>query len=242
VPNPSEPDLLAQLTVAGRTDVTTEAIRLLQALRIRHTDRRPVADVAPPAGTIDAIRTTIEQEGARIHALRPEDVIDLASAAGHAQGVEIVDPQWREELSYWAGGSRDTVGVPDDVIPDQPPYTTVPGRDFGQPGTLPIGGGHDGSAVYAILYGDTDTPVAWLRGGEALSAAWLQALERDLTLLPLSAAVEVPSTRLTLRRMLSNLGEPYLVLRLGVGDPDQTATPHTPRLPTEQIVEIVGPA
>jgi hypothetical protein len=35
----------------------------------------------------------------------------------------------------------------------------VPGRDFGQGGTLPIGEGHDKAAVYAILYGDEDSPM-----------------------------------------------------------------------------------
>jgi len=71
----------------------------------------------------------------------------------------------------------------------------------------------------------------WLRGCEALSAVWLAATELDLTLLPLSAAIEVPGTLQTLRHMLADLGEPYLVVRLGVGDPDHAGPPHTPACP-----------
>jgi hypothetical protein len=39
--------------------------------------------------------------------------------------------------------------------------------------------------------------------------------------------------------MLSNLGEPFLVLRLGVADPDHAGPRHTRRLPADQVVEIV---
>jgi nitroreductase len=240
IPEVTDPDLLARLTLTGRVEVTPQAMRLLQTIRIRRTDRRPVTGSAVPAASLEEIRRAVEAEASRLHVLRRGEVVDLAAAADHAQTVEAMDPSWREELSYWAGGSRKSgLGVPDDVIPSEPPPTTVPGRDFGHGGLLPVSAGHDHAAVYAILYGDADTPLGWLRGGEALSAAWLQAMELDLTLLPLSAAVEVPTTRLALRRMLADLGEPYLVLRLGAADPDHHGPPHTPRLPADQVVEIV---
>lgn len=241
VPGASDPDLLARLMLAGRVEVRPEAIRMVQAMRVRRTDRRPVSDVPVPAEALAAIRQAVEAEGARLHLLRREDTIDLASAAAHAQDVESLDPSWREELAYWAGGTRtEGLGVPDEAIPDRPPATIVAGRDFGPHGQLPIGEGHDRAAVYGILYGDEDSPVEWLRGGEALSAAWLVAVEHELSVLPLSAAVEVPGPRRTLRHMLANLGEPYLVLRLGIPDPAHTGPSHAPRLPADQVVEILS--
>ena len=152
--------------------------------------------------------------------------------------MEAIDQSWRQELGYWAGEVRsDGLGVPPEAIPEQAPATTVPARDFGRGGFLPIGEGHDQFAAYAILYGDEDAAADWLRGGEALSAVWLAAIEHGVTVLPMSAAVEVPATRQTLRRMLAGIGEPYLVLRFGIPDPDHAGPPHTPRLPTEQVVE-----
>ena len=239
LPDAADDDLLARLTLSGRIDVTPEAMRLLQTLRIRHTDRRPVSDTPVDPAALAALRGVCQAEGARIHPLRVDDVMELASAATHAQNVEAMDPSWREELGYWAGGDRrQGLGVPDDVIPARAPSTTVPGRDFGHGGSLPVGTGHDRAAIYAILYGDEDSPLGWLRGGEALSAVWLTAIELDLTVLPLSAAIEVVETRRTLRRLLADLGEPYLVLRLGAADPDHAGPPHTPRLPADQVVEI----
>jgi hypothetical protein len=74
-----------------------------------------------------------------------------------------------------------------------------------------------------------------------LSAAWLTATELGVSVLPLSAAVEVAATRTTLRRLLSDIGYPYLVLRLGMADPEHHGAPHTPRLSSQQVVEIVPP-
>jgi nitroreductase len=242
MPDDADPDLLARVTATGRTPVTNESVRLLQTIRVRHTDRRPVADTVVAQPAVEALRRVADAEGTHIHVLRRDDVVALASEATRAQNVERIDPSWREELDYWAGGVRETgLGVPANAIPSTPPATTVPGRDFGHGGTLPVGQGHDRSAIYAILYGDEDTPLGWLRGGEALSAVWLEAIERGLSLLPLSAAVEVDGTRHALRHMLSNLGEPYLVLRLGMADPDHAGPPHTPRLPAEQVIELVRP-
>ena len=91
---------------------------------------------------------------------------------------------------------------------------------------------------FAILYGDQDSRENWVRAGQALSAGWLTATEHGISVLPLSATVEVPATRPILIRLLSGLGEPYLVLRLGRADPDHAGPPHTPRLPAEQIIEV----
>jgi hypothetical protein len=143
LPDPEQPDLLARITVTDRTPVTTGATRLLQTARIRHTDRRPVSDTPVDTAVLNELRTVARREGANLHVLRREDVIALAGPASHAQHVEGTDESWAEELSYWAGGQRrDGLGVPDDVIPSAPPFTTVPGRDFSTTGTLPIGPGH----------------------------------------------------------------------------------------------------
>ena len=242
MPDPQMEELLARLTVTGRTPVTTEAMRKLQTVRVRHTDRRPVSDVPVPAEAVKAISVAFDSEGARLHVLRPDDVLDLAVVADRAQTLEAYDPQWREEIAYWAGAAHpEGLGIPDSAIPREGPKTTVPSRNFGHAGDLPVSAGHDRAAIYGILYGDMDTPLGWLRAGEALSAAWLTATEAGVSVLPMSAAVEVETTRQLLRRILSKLGDPFLVVRLGLADPDQAGPPRTPRLPAAQTVEVIDP-
>lgn len=240
LPDENRRELLARLTLIGRTPVTPAAKRLLQSVEMRRTDRRPVPDAQIAPQTFDALRSAVEAEDTWLHILRREDVLELATAANRAQMLESLDPQWREEIAYWVGGSRaDGLGVPDSTIPGREPQTTVRNRDFGHGGQLSASAGHDRAAAYAILYGDEDTPEGWLRGGEALSSLWLTATELNVSVLPLSTAVEVHSTRQSLCGMLSHLGEPYLVLRFGMADADLAGVPHTPRLPAAQVVDVV---
>jgi hypothetical protein len=66
----------------------------------------------------------------------------------------------------------------------------------------------------------------------------LTAVEFAVGVLPISEAVEMPASRQTLRRTLSFFGWPYLAMRLGIPDYGHPEPPHTPRLPTDQTVEI----
>lgn len=237
-PDPADPDHLARVTLTGRTDVTPEAMRLVQTIAIRHTDRRPVVDVSVSDEAFEILRQIASREHTGLHPLRAQDLAELASAAAQAGEIGLDDPDQRAEMAYWIGGDRPAgTGVPDSAVPSHPPQTGVPVRDFGHPGTLAVGPGHDRLATYAILFGRGDDPTDWLQAGQALSAIWLAATQLGLAVLPLSSVVEVTVTRERLRRILSHLNHPYLVLRLGLADPDQAGAPRTPRLPTEQTIQ-----
>lgn len=236
LPDPGDPDLLAALTVTGREPVTPAVMRLVQAAQVRHTDRRPVTDAPVPAAALEAIRGAVTAEGLEVHFLTPDQTRELAASAARAAHIEAADPAIAEELAYWSGRGPDGTGMPASVLPATQPQTTVPNRDFGA-GALPIEPGHDRAARYGVLFGPDDEPDTWLRAGEALSAAWLTATEQGLSVLPLSAVIEVTVTREALHRMLAGIGQPYLVLRLGVADPDHAGPPHTPRMPAAQVVD-----
>ncbi|GAB3510958.1 Acg family FMN-binding oxidoreductase [Phytohabitans suffuscus] len=241
LPDPADPDLLARITAAGRTAVTPDAMRRFQSVRVRHTDRRPVSDTPAGEDAIEAIGRAVRAEGLELHLLTRDQILELAAAASHADKVEAEDEDQRTELAYWIGGDRPGgTGIPDTAIPSEAPRTTVPGRDFVRAGTLTVGAGHDRAAAYAVLYGQGDEPADWLRAGQALSAGWLAATELGVTVLPFSSVIELPATRQTLRGVISNIGYPYLVLRLGTADPDSAGPPHTPRLPATQTIELAG--
>jgi len=236
MPNSNEPDLLARVQLDGTVPITARAEELYRAIDLRHTDRRPVARQPVPTDALQALASVVNDEGARLQVLRPEQVDDLASATAHAAEIDATDPAIREELARWTGGERDSMGVPDSAIPERTPQTNVPGREFAYPGTLQIGGEHDKDATYALLYGDADDPAGWLSGGEALSALWLSAVGRGLGVLPISEAVEMPASRQILRGTLAFMGWPYLAMRIGVPDSQEPAPGATPRLAAEQTI------
>ncbi|GAA0927185.1 nitroreductase [Virgisporangium aurantiacum] len=215
IPDPAHPEHLAHLRVDGPAPAPVDALTVRRAhtIGIRHTDRRPLT--GPPIGPaeLDTIVTAVEAEGASLHILRPDQVTDLATSASHAHRTEPHEARRQAELAHWTG------------------------RDPGHYGDLPVGDGPDRSATFAILYGHADQPLDWLHAGEALSAAWLTATETGVGVLPLSATIEMTSTRQAMRVLLSGVGYPHLVLRLGTIGPDDTDPPHAPRLPTDQIID-----
>ncbi|GAB1692644.1 Acg family FMN-binding oxidoreductase [Krasilnikovia sp. M28-CT-15] len=237
LPAPARPDLLAVLTPTARRHPDVAAARLLQTVELRHTDRRPVSNIPVPDATLTQVAAAAEAEDTACGLLTREQVYALAAAASRADAVERNDAEIQGELAYWIG-RHDGLGIPPTTLTGAQPVTTVPERDFGQPGMLPSGPGHDQAARYAVLFGASDEPLSWLRAGEALSAAWLTATRLGASVLPLSAVVEVPVTRAALRRAIADLGWPYLVLRIGIADPDHIGAAHPPRLPTTQIVDV----
>lgn len=236
LPDPRRPDLLAVLVPTTHRTPDPAAMRLVQTIEMRHTDRRPLSDEALPDDVLAAVVEAVDAQGTRLHVLPADQVYDLAMAEERAGAAEQGDEATRQELAGWVGRG-DGLGVPAYTLPDRAPQTTVPERDFGQQGTLPVTAGHDRAATYALVYGDGDEPLWWLRAGEALSAAWLTATRLGASLLPLSAAVEVPATRVALRRLIAQLGWPYLVVRLGIADAGHAGPVHAPRLATTQIVD-----
>jgi len=206
-------DLLARLHVHHRSSADPTSAALLRAIPSRHTDRRAVADTAVDPEALTAIAAAVESEGTRLHLLRPDQLLDLAAAADLTQHSPVADPAWQAELMYWTGLA--------------PP-------NAGQQGDPPISARHDKAAVFVMLYGSADEPLNWLRAGEALSAGWLTAGGRGVSVMPHSAPTETIATRQAMRAMIAGAGYPYLLLRLGAADP---ADPGAPHLPTVQIIE-----
>jgi nitroreductase len=235
-PDPHRPDLLARVTVTGNVPITTASIRALDAIALRRTDRRPVTDEPMDDTTMRAIAGAAPPQGALLRFLGPTAVPLLAGSAAAAAAAQQADPAYRAELDRWAGAEVPDTGVPDDNIPSRAVRTPVPERDFGRPGTLPVRGPAAGAAAYAVLYGEQDDPAAWLAAGRALSAVWLMANELDVSVVPVSAVTEVPTTRRRLRELLAPTGWPYLVLRMGLTDPRGRGPLVTPRLPADQTV------
>jgi nitroreductase len=230
---------LAVIRLGPRGVAEQDATRRLALTELRYTDRRTVSEKPLAADVLGELTAAARDAGARLDVLRRDQVLELAVTVEHAEQAAGSDERLRAELARWVGGDRPGgTGLPDSAIPAELPLTTVTERDFGQAGDLDPGGGHDSAATYAVLYGDGDEPVDWIRAGEALSALWLAATEHGASVLPFSSPIELPFTRQALRRMLAGVGYPYLALRLGAIDAGSVPPPHTPRLAAQQVIEF----
>lgn len=238
LPDPCDPDLLARIRVADAGEPQRAEVRLQLAMALRHTDRRPFADVEVPPAAARRLTAAAEGEGAHLRVLRPEEVVTLAAAAVRAAETELMDPRYRSELSAWTGrpaGTRD--GIPPDTAAHPEPRP-VPLRNL-DPGGLPDVATHDlvdRYACYAVLYTDTDAPVDWLAAGEALSAVLLTATDERLAASPISDVVEVPAARQLLRDLLGGAGYPMVALRVGVPSDGPLAT--AARRAAAEVVDV----
>ncbi len=238
LPDPAQPDLLARIEVAGREVPDPQVRQLRGAIPRRRTDRRPFAATPVPEATMLRLGQAAQAEGCAMHVVRIDQMPMLAIATAQAAQIERADAAYRSQLTEWTDrppGSGD--GVPATTAVQRTPRR-VPVRDFAvdtSPG-LDAGEGDDHGARYAILYGDDDSPAAWLRAGEALSAVLLTAVVERISTSPMTDVLEVDRPRRLVQGLLPH-GRPYLLLRLGV--PLTTdAPPLTPRRRTDTTIRF----
>ncbi|WP_067506899.1 nitroreductase [Actinoplanes sp. TFC3] len=217
LPDPADPELLARLTFTGARPADAQAERVAAAVGLRRTDRRSYGDRPVTEAQLTALRRVVEAEGAYLHTVSRDQVPMLAISTELAGAAEQRDPRYREELEHWTHRPAEAGdGVPLNTAVE-PVLRRVPVRDYAQDGVagLQAGAGYDAGAEYVILFGLTDRPADFLRGGEALSALLLAATADGLATEPISDSVEVAWPRHLLRGLLSDIGEPYVAVRVG---------------------------
>jgi hypothetical protein len=243
LPVRTDPGHLARILIDGRIPVQPDATRLARAAENRRTDRRNRPGLPLDTDKLRTIGFAVRQEGCMLTRIRAQQVYELAADVDMARRTMAGEPDRQAELVEWIGGERPFgTGVPGAAMADDPVRSGAAGHDLGRTGAELISETHHRAAVFAILHGPGNERGDWLRAGEALSAAWLTATRLDVSVLPLSAVIEVAAGRPPIRRMLGGVGYPYLVLRFAAMEPGERRPPPTPRLPGTITVEGLGPA
>jgi nitroreductase len=236
-PTDDDPDLLARITLTGNSAPSEADARLLAAVAIRHTDRRPFADAPIPDSTLEALRQLAEAQHTYLSELHGDQLLRFQVAAGRAAELDQTDPAYQAELAEWTHRPADSGdGVPATATVAPGPRR-VPLRGFLPEGedALPAGPGHDKGARYLVLWSEDDYPPDWLAAGQALSAILLEAAAAGLAASPMSDTIENPSSRALMQGVLSGIGHAHTVLRIGI-PVAQTPLTATPRRPTGDVV------
>jgi hypothetical protein len=213
---------------------------LAAAIPRRHSDRRAFGERPVTEEELTTLRRLVEAEGAYLHLVPPDQVVELAVSAEAAGNAERDDEAYQAELARWTNRPSFTGdGVPPETGVRQE-LRRVPIRDFDPSGAAaqPAGDEHDQGTAYVVLFGISDEPADVLRGGEALSALLLRATADGLSSSLISDAIEVEWPRTLVRGLISGLGEPYLVVRLGYL-PDAPPAPPAPRRDPRDVITII---
>ena len=238
LPVRTDPDHLARVTVDRRIPVDPAAVRLEAAALLRQTDRRTRPALPLDIDTLRTVGLAVRREGCLLTRITGRQVYELATAVDLARRTVAADAGKQTELADWVGGDQPFgTGVPATSMARNRVGAGAGEHDLGRPGSDLIADTHHRAAAFAILHGSGNESRDWLGAGEALSAAWLTATQIGVSVLPLSAVIEVAAGRPAIRRLIGGSGHPYLVLRFAAVDTTLERPPFTPRLPGTTTVE-----
>ncbi len=237
LPDPSDPDLLAQLRITAGAAPTEQEATLAAAILRRHTFRGTFEDRPVPAGLIEQLRLDAEREGALLHEVsRRDDLLELEVLLSHADADEEQDGRYRRELAHWV--QRDATALDGLAAASlgTAPGSSLRQRDF----TLTHAPATDGSTPTAdhpmvcVLVTQQDDHAAWLRAGQALAAVLLRAAAAGVQAQPLGQVTDLLAYRLRLGTALGVLGCPQLVLRMGYAH-------HVGAAPRRAVEDVLAP-
>ena len=238
LPDDSGTGLLALVSVTPAETINRRDVAMARAITLRHTDRRPIAGDRPMGDDhLNALMSAASREGVSLHRVEPTQRPFLATAVNRGQTIETADESYRRELHGWTlnrpVGSG--ISVTNMVAPVPRPVALRDFTDGGETGLYP-GFGDDTFVEYLVVVTTRDTPIDWLRAGEATSAVWLTAAGNGLAMSALSDVVEVAGARALLASLLAGPGHPQLVLRAGLqGQP--TPPPYSSRRELRDVLD-----
>jgi nitroreductase len=243
LPDPDRPELVARLRVVRRREPTPTEAALLAQLGRRRTVRTPFTGAPVPVPLRVALGDHAAAEGAALRWVEASgERSGVAGLVTSAERRQQADPAYRDELARWTGPEALAAGagVPPGafgVSAGSGHAATFPARDFagGREVHPPRPAGQlEEHPVVAVLSTDTDRPVDWLAGGQALMRVLLAGTAEGLASSQLNQPIEIPELRQQLRDELRLAGWPQLVLRLGY--PVGPQPPPTPRRPVADIL------
>jgi len=242
LPDPTSPDLLARVRVAGTVlGPDRTSMRLDAGALHRRTNRRAFAPEPVPADVVEVLLEEAAQEGATLQVVDTayeQSVLGWLTRA--ARDAQEASSAYRSELRQWTAvpETRED-GVPAPLLPESGPRASegVVNRTFDAETPVGLPSDAETGGTLFVLSTEGDTRADWLRAGQALSRVLLEVTSHGFVAHPLSQAVEVPSVRAELKNRLDLAGEPQLLLRVGLA----TTTGRTPRRTLEQSIGRDGP-
>ena len=221
LPDDTDPDLMATVTLRGPTEPSIEHRRWLNAMCARRTVRFAFEPRAPLETTLNAVRHACRKEGAELRILTPPERAVMADLIGEGDRAQLASAEFRRELAHWLRPNSARAG---DGIPGYAEGLNDPASLLGPfvVRTFDIGRSQaakdrdlvEHSPVLAVVATADDRVGSWLKAGAALSALLLEATSLGLAASFLNQPIEVARLRPRVAELIGG-ATPQLVLRLG---------------------------
>jgi nitroreductase len=233
LPDPGQPQLLAELRLAGPYRPGETDIELHAAIPARRTNRRPFSNRPVPPGVLAELVQAARGEGATLHLPDHLETARLLYLISEAERDLLADPGYRAELAQWVGDDRDRDGIPASALGPRDPVRRTPVRDFSPDRHQPLGyAWFEEAPQLAVLSTAGGTRKEWLHAGQALQRVLLTATAHGIATAPLTQPLETPDAWLV-RDPREGIEHPQMILRMGYGLP----VPATPRRPVSEVLD-----
>lgn len=239
LPDRADEEVLASITFSP-TATTPSARALLRAVRARQTDRRRFMSWPVAPERLHSLAATGAQWGAQVLPVAGRTIRSrLRELTLEADATQRRDPDYLNELQSWVRSGDD--GMAADVLPSREAVPATHGsvnRRFPY-GSLtdPVASSQAAADEMLLICTRADDVLSCLRAGEAMSAVWLRATYEQLSVVPLSQALEVAETRREIKHViLGDLACPQILLRVGWLPVGRSHLPPTPRRPVTEVL------
>ncbi|MEU4154374.1 nitroreductase [Streptomyces sp. NPDC026659] len=238
LPDPADPDLLAEVRLRDTGPPDPALAALHPEIRRRHSSRLPYRDQEIPAAVRERLYAAARAEGAQLLFPGTWHVRSVLDLVRDAEERELMDAGAREEMARWAhtdpGDAPD--GIPAEAFGPRSRHGTSSVRDFavGRPMPDRPWASFEERPNIALLGTPHDDPADWLRAGQALERVLLRATADGLVASVTSQPLEWPELRWATRDPLSAMSQVQMVLRIGYGPQG----PPSPRRPVGDVLDI----
>lgn len=238
-PSAYRPTLFARLTVGERRHLGMAVLDY--EIDRRRTNRYAFMGDEPPGSLVRAWAGCAAEEGVSlVPVASPEHRARLAVLCDAADADQRCDPAYVNELLAWTTDNpRRRDGVQAMTIPYiydwRDPATRGQLRSFDvrRTGWLPGAADAGINECRVVFCTPDDSRTGWLRTGEALERVWLEITRAGYWASPLNHPIEVHETHEQLRDALDLVGQPQILLRIGLA-PD---VPATPRRASAEVID-----
>jgi hypothetical protein len=242
LPDPSNPHLVARVVideVAGPGEAALT--RLDPMIDVRRMNRRRFSDEVVPSQVVDALVDAANIEGGEVTPIvRSDDRLATTRLTRLAERIEKTDPAYRAELRAWTSDdSGRWDAMPAYALPVYAgPYLSRRAGDDHAEGYVETDAASrlsDRTKCLLLVGSIDDTPLAWLRTGEALERVLLEITRSGYAASTRSRVIEVATTNEQLRQQLRLQMHPHALLRVG-------RAPATPPTRRRRLVDVLTEA
>lgn len=238
LPDSQRPDLLAIIKFRPWPDPPEAVLAQAEAIEFRYTDRLPMGEPTDWARLVPVLRALVTPHDLALDALSPNARAQLTEASQRATRARGYDTMYHDELDWWAGHTGTAEGIPPTSLTSVAEQVHVGvARGFPAAPHSTRRTDLDDHAGLAVLGSYDETPMCWLRTGEALSAVLLECTARGLATCALTHLTELPAARRAVADLIPHRTIPQVVLRIGTA-PEDDRPPRTARRALTDILSF----